>query len=130
MTKHTKKTSTGVAPFLAGAAVAAIAGWLFLGGDEGEKRKKKLRGWMLKAKGEVMDKLEKTENITKDNYEKIVDDVLGKYYKVKTLSEKEVDALRRDLKRHWKRISEEFNSSDVSKKVEKEVKKARSKPKE
>ena len=89
-----------------GLALAAIAGVLYTYGSD-PKRKKQIRGWLLKAKGEVLSKIEGVKNIDKDQYMKIVDDVVKKYTKIKSASGKEVASLKKELKGHWKKIQKE-----------------------
>ena len=83
-------------------SVAALAGALFLyGTDEGKKTKKKIKGWTLKAKGEVLEKIESIKDIDKEKYIKIVDSVIEKYKGKVQDSEVEIESLAKDLKKHW-----------------------------
>ena len=91
----------------AGVAALAAAGY-FLFGPSGEKNRKKIKGWTLKMKGEVLDKMEEVKEITEPVYNKIVDNVAKKYLSKE--NKKEVEALVKDLKSHWKRIAK--NSGD------------------
>ena len=84
------------------AALVAAAGAYFLFGPNGAKNRKKVRGWTLRAKGEVLEKLEKMKEVTQESYENTVDKVIDKYAKGKDVTETEVEKLRRELKRHWK----------------------------
>ena len=55
-----KKTKLG-----AGLIAAAAAGAYFLlGTKEGQKKQKQIKGWMVKAKGEVMDKMEDMKEVS------------------------------------------------------------------
>lgn len=89
----------------AGLAVAAAAGtaWLY-GTEKGRKTKKKLSSWMLKAKGEVLEKIEKMGDVTEEKYHAAVGQVMNKYKKMKNVSASEVAVLEADLKKHWKNI--------------------------
>jgi len=92
----------GLAVGVAGAAVAALAGALFLyGTDEGKKTQKKIKGWALKAKGEVLEEIEKIKSIDKEKYIKIVDKVAKKYQAKMKDNASEVESFAKDLKRHW-----------------------------
>jgi len=131
--KTTKKDSgnhvlEGVA---AVAAVAAAAGAIFLyATDSGKKKRKEIKGWMLKAKGEVLEKLESVKDINEDAYNTIVDTVTDKYARMKSLGEEEVAVLTKELKGHWKTIKKEINpvkespSKNAKKVVKKTTKKA------
>jgi len=89
---------------VAGLIAAAAAGAIYLYGKEGEKKRHDLRGWMLKVKGEVMDKMAETKNITKEKYHKIVDESVAKYKDTKHAKEPEIEDLQTTLKGHWSDI--------------------------
>lgn len=89
--------------------IAAIAGAYFMyGAKDAAKNRKKVKGWVLKAKGEVVEKLEKVQHATQEQYENTVDTVLNKYQAVKNIDTEEVDTLRKDLKKHWKGFQAEL----------------------
>ena len=48
----------GIGAGIAAAAIGAAVGSYFLTGSRKAKTKRVLRGWMLKAKGEILEKLE------------------------------------------------------------------------
>lgn len=89
--------------------IAAMAGAYFMyGAKDAAKNRKKVKGWVLKAKGEVVEKLEKVQHATQEQYEATVDTVLNKYQAVKNIDTEEVDSLRKDLKKHWKGFQAEI----------------------
>jgi len=93
---------------LTGLAVGSAALLFFLyGTKEGQKERKKLKGWMLMMKGEVIHKLENLKEVNKGNYYKIVDEVSKKYGKAKGVSIKEISVLNRYLKSKWESIKKE-----------------------
>jgi len=100
--ENKKKTKRGLA--IAGLAAATIAAGYFLYGPKGAENRKKLRGWSIKMKGEVLEKVEKLKEVNKENYEKIVDQVTEKYKKIKEISQEEVEALSKKLKSYWTKI--------------------------
>lgn len=116
--KTTKKSSKTEEVLAIGAVTAAVAGLFFLYGSEaGAKRRKKVKGWTLKAKGEVMEKLEKTKDVSEDKYHDIVDKVMAKYAKLKHVNDEEVEPMIKEFKTHWKRIKKELApTKKVSKK--------------
>src|ERR1035437_8095892 len=81
------------------AALSAGAYYLY-GTKEGSKRRLKIRGWMLKAKGEIMEKMENLKAVNDKNYNALVENVMKKYQGVKNIAPAEVKALVRDLKKH------------------------------
>lgn len=102
-----------------GLALAAAAGAYFLyGSKNAPKRRAQIRGWMLKAKGEILEKLEQAKEVNEEVYNKIVDSVTTRYQQLKNVDPGELAVLGADLKRHWRNIQQS---------VKKPVKKSRSK---
>ncbi|MEK7173669.1 MAG: hypothetical protein AAB710_01145 [Patescibacteria group bacterium] len=100
----TNKKESAVGLGLA-ALAAAAAGAYFLYGKSTPKQKKKIKGWMLRMKGEVMDGLEGLRDVSEESYDKIVDKVSKKYEQAKNIDKSEVDAISKELKGYWKNIS-------------------------
>ena len=74
-----------------GALAALSAGAYFLyGTKEGAKKRVKIKGWMLKAKGEVLEKLETLKEVNEETYNVVVDTVMKKYSGLKNIDQKEV----------------------------------------
>ncbi len=115
-----KKISTGakvgVVAGLAALAVAGAAGAYFLYGKDGSKNRKKVKAWSLKAKADIIEKLEKAKVVTEENYHMIVDGALSKYAKVKHVAPEELAALSKELKTHWKSIKKELTPKVKGKK--------------
>ncbi len=64
------------------AAITALAvGAYMLYGKNGAKNRKALKSWMLKAKAEVLEKVENAKEMTADKYHEVVDTVAKKYAK-------------------------------------------------
>ena len=92
--------------------VAAAAGAYFLyGTSEGKKQTKKIKGWALKAKGEVLEKLENLKEVNQEKYDHIVDAVSSRYQKLKTVDPIELSAMVKELKSHWKKIHTELTAT-------------------
>lgn len=87
----------------AGVVALAAASYFFLG-PKGKKHQQRTRGWMIKMKGDVIEKLESVQDISKDTYDAIVDTV-GEAYATAAESKAEVEKLASELKSHWKSIS-------------------------
>lgn len=125
--KSTSKNNVGKAVAI-GAGVAAIAGaaYFFLG-PNGKKHQKKLKSWMIRMKGDVVEKLEEAKELTRPVYESIIDAVATKYEQLGSIDPKEIKATVDELKRQWKAIVR----AGTSKKriVKKAVKKSVGSPK-
>lgn len=102
-----KKKDGGFGVFITGAAAAASAGAYYLYGPEGRQHRKKVRGWMLKASGEVMEKAEKLKEIDEGRFDTLLEQMEKKYKKVRAIDNKDIAKLRRDLKAQWKHVEME-----------------------
>jgi hypothetical protein len=115
--KKTQKSSVGLG--LTIASLTAIAGAVFLYGTEaGKKKRKQIKGWTLKAKGEVLEQLEKLKEVNEEKFHQVVDTVSAKYQKLKTVAPEDLAELSADLKKSWKHIVK-ATKAPVSKKVTK-----------
>lgn len=105
------------------AGLTTIAGAVFLYGTEaGKKKRKQIKGWSLKAKGEVLEQLEKLKEVNEEKFHQVVDTVTAKYQKVKTVAPEEIAELTTDLKKSWKHISKIVKgNAPAKKKVAKKV---------
>ena len=128
--KVTKESShTGLA-ILGGLTAAAAAGAYFIyGNKEVQKKAKKIKGWALKAKGEVLEKIEKIKAVDEKAYHDAIDSVMKRYEKIKSIDTTEAMTVAKELKSHWKNIKKELQGSatkvtKVAIKVAKEAKKA------
>ena len=98
----------------AGIVAAASAGAYFLlSSKDAQKNRKKFKGWVIKAKGEVIDKIEDMKEVNEEKYNKLIDSTVKKYKKLKKAEKKEIDLLQKDLLKHWKNIKRELKESDL-----------------
>ncbi len=112
-TKKSVKKDSGisagkVAALGAGVAALAAASYYFFG-PEGKKNRDNLKSWMIKMKGEVIEKMESAKEVSEEVYNKIVDTVANKYAKAGKISEKEIIAFAQSLKSQWKGIERTCN---------------------
>lgn len=100
----------GVAAAIA-ATVAAAAGVYFIYGTKaGVKTKKKIKSWTLKAKAEVLEKLEKMKDVSEDSYKNTVETVMKKYDTLKAEHGDEVDLVKKELHGYWNHLKKHLNS--------------------
>ncbi len=92
-------------------AVALAAATYYFFGPDGKKHRKTLKGWMIKMKGEVIEKMEQAKEMSQDAYNKIVDTVAAGYQK-SGIAEGDLRAFVANLKKQWKG----FSGSGVKKK--------------
>ena len=125
-TKKQKPVNKKANNFVLGVATAATAfAGYYLFGPKGKENRAKVKGWTLKAKGEVLEKIEKLENISEEKYHEIVDSVMNKYKKLKTTTEKETDILENELKKRFAHVVKDLKKTE--KKVVKKVNTTRKK---
>lgn len=108
------------------AAAAAAAGAYFLYGSKNAKQNRaKVKSWMLKAKAEVLETIEKAEEMTKEEYEALIETVAATYSTVKDASKVDISGFRKEMKAYWPQIAKQ---GKVAKKpAKKAVKKAATK---
>ncbi len=97
---------------LAAITAAAAAGAYFLYGKDGAKNRKKIKSWSLKAKAEVLERLEKAKDMNEEVYQQIVDTVSKKYAAVKAIDPKELEILVKEMKGHWRRIAADMKAAE------------------
>ena len=100
--KMNTQTKTGIG-FGLTAAVATVAGAYFLyGSKKASQNRKKVKSWALKAKAEVLEKLENAEQLSEDEYKKLVETATGVYGTVKNATVGEVADFKKEMFTHWK----------------------------
>ena len=116
-----KSTGVSTAAVIGGiAAAAAVGGYFLYNNKDAQKKVKAVKGWVLKAKGEVLEKVEKLKEVNQDLYHKAIDAVLAKYQSLSHIDTTEVAKVAKELKSHWKAVQSELSQS--SKKVSAVVK--------
>jgi hypothetical protein len=93
-----------------GAALALAAASYYFFGPNGKKNRNKLKGWMIRMKGEIVEKMEKAKDMTESAYHNIVDAVAARYKNA--VAEGDLAGFVADLKKQWKG----FARSSVSRK--------------
>ncbi len=107
-----KKTS-GAGAVMAGIAsltAAAVGAYYLYGHKDAPKNRAKVKGWMLKAKGEVLEELEKAQDVTEGAYMSAVDTVAKKYNELKNIDTEELSTFMDEMKEHWNGIKKTMKS--------------------
>ncbi len=120
MAKQQKAGHLGALLFIAAGAAAVAAGSYFFESKKGAKRRENFRAWTVKAKGDVLEKIEDLSDIDAETYAGIVDTVVGQYKKLKKATPDELADFGAELKSHWKSIVKE--AQIAAKKMAKPVK--------
>lgn len=109
----------GIGIGLTTAAVSAAGAFFLYGSNNASKNRKVVKSWVLMAKAEVLEALEEAEHMTKEEYESVVDGVMGAYGTLKNTSKTDLNTFQKEMKEHWKGI--EKNGKKVLHKVTKKV---------
>jgi hypothetical protein len=127
MAKETNKGSAaaGIGIGVAALAAAAAGAYYFYGTNAAAQHRKQMKGWMIKAKGDVVEKLENLKDLSQENYDNVVKQVTEKYGKLKNVNPQDLKAMADDMRKHWKNISGQLKKAPVQKKagIKKPVKK-------
>jgi len=116
-----KKAGIGIG--LTTAAVSAAGAYFLYGSKNAASNRQKVKGWSLKAKGEILEALEKTEEITAEEYKELVESAVGVYATVSNVSSKEISEFKREMAIHWDNLQKSKAVKKI-KKPKKLVKKA------
>ena len=104
MAKKKESTSASTILALGAGAVALAASSYYFFGPKGKTNRHKAAGWMIKMKGEIIEKLEDAGEITEAAYHNIVDSVLASYATAGKIAEPELKMFADNLKGQWKNI--------------------------
>ncbi len=105
-TRRISKTTLAAVGAGIGAAAAAAAGaYWFYGSKNAAQHRKSVRSWMLRARAEVLEAVEKVIDkvgeIDKDTYMNIVEGVLKRYKKINGVTSEAMLQMTRDMKDAW-----------------------------
>ncbi|MEY2665129.1 MAG: hypothetical protein RLZZ480_234 [Candidatus Parcubacteria bacterium] len=129
-TPAAKKGNAAAVGIGLGAAAVAAAGAFFLyGSKNAAKNRKQVKSWALKAKAEVLEKLEDASEMTQKEYEDLIKSVSGAYAGAKNASKKDLIEFSKEMKDHWKQIEKaaaplKKTGATAAKTVKKETKAA------
>jgi hypothetical protein len=98
-----KQTNAAVGKIVAlGASVTALgAATYYFFGPEGKKHQKNFKGWMIKMKADIVEKIEDAGEVTETVYHKIIDEVSDAYAKTGKVSKEEIAVYADLLKKQW-----------------------------
>lgn len=103
-----------------GATVAALGAAAYvLFGPNAKKNKKAIKGWAVKMKGEIIEKLEEAKEISEPVYHNIIDKVQAKYSKLKNIDPTELEEAVGEVKKHWKAMMKDMKPKTKKKVVSK-----------
>ncbi|HVU06745.1 MAG TPA: hypothetical protein VHE10_03090 [Candidatus Paceibacterota bacterium] len=110
MADHKNGATGAIIAGIAGLTAAAVGAYYLYGHEDAAKNRAKVKSWMLKAKGEVLDELESVRDVTESAYMSAVDVVAQKYRELKNIDQDELAAFITEMKGHWQGIRKTFES--------------------
>jgi gas vesicle protein len=126
-----KKSFIGIG---AGLVAIAAASYYFFGPD-GKDRRTKMKGWMIRMKGEVIEKIEDAKELTEPIYRDIIDSVVAASIATARASKEEVMEFADRLKSQWNDIVAEMEDAkdedkdEIKKRAKRVIRKATKKVK-
>jgi hypothetical protein len=122
---NNQKIAAGVG--LTAAAVAAAGAYFLYGSKDADKNRKTVKSWGLKAKAEVLERMEDAKKMTREEYEDMVHAVAETYAGVKGATKKDLGEFAAEMKEHWDVIEDLASNKkkDVNKAVKKVTKSAK-----
>ncbi|MBP9701628.1 MAG: hypothetical protein KBD47_01440 [Candidatus Pacebacteria bacterium] len=113
--KKKNNTAKTIVALSAGAVAIAASSYYFFG-PAGKVHQKKALGWMIKMKGEIIEKIQDGGEITEKAYHAIVDSVLASYVASGKVATPELQAFAKTIKGHWKSILKSLPKKKIAKK--------------
>lgn len=98
--KTSSKTMLGLGAGLAALATASYYFW----GPDGKRHQRRMKGWMYKMKGEIIERIEDVKELTEPVYRDIIDSVAGATSSTVKASKTEIKAFAEKLKDQWNDI--------------------------
>lgn len=99
---HLDEVALGVG--LTTAAVAAAGAYFLYGSKSAAKNRKQVKSWALKAKAEVLERLEDAKEMTEDEYQELVGSVVTAYQSAKGATKKDLKEFAAEMSDHWRQI--------------------------
>ncbi len=99
------KEKMGIGIGITAAAVAAAGAYFLAGSKKAAQNRKAVKSWMLKAKAEVLEGLEKAQEMSQTEYEALIEQVGAAYAQVQSASKADLSGFKKEMKDHWQKIA-------------------------
>lgn len=104
--KKTEETSETLKYAAIGVSLASLAaGAYFFFGPKGKNNQKHAKAWVIKMKGDIVEKLESAKEVTEPIYNTIIDTVAANYKKKIKNGQEDIVEIVDDLKKQWKNLN-------------------------
>jgi len=109
--KKTEEKSETLKYTVVGVSLASLAaGAYFFFGPKGKKHQKHAKAWVIKMKGDIIEKLESAKEVTEPVYHAIIDTVALNYKKKIKNGKEDINEIVDDLKKQWKNLAKTVKS--------------------
>lgn len=108
-TDHTAQ-NIGIGVGLTAAAVAAAGAYFLYGSKNAKQNRTMVKSWALKAKAEALEALEKAEQMSKEEYNDLIDRIASGYAAAKSVTKTDIAAFKKEMKAHWELIEKSAGS--------------------
>lgn len=115
MAENKSSNAGAVVAAIAGLTAAAVGAYYLYGHKDADKNRAKVKSWMLKAKGEVLEHLENAGEVTESAYVSAVDTVAKKYNELKHINPGELSEFISEMKGHWNGIKKTMEKAPMRK---------------
>ncbi len=95
----------GIGVGLTTAAVAAAGAYFLYGSKGAAKNRKVVKSWAIKAKGEVLEAIEKAEKITEEEFNNLVSTVVATYSNAQKISRNELSDFKNEMSENWRGLA-------------------------
>jgi hypothetical protein len=102
---------------ITGLTAAVVGAYYLYGSKNAPKNRAQVKGWMLKAKGEVLEKLEGAQEVTESTYLSAIDAIAKKYNALKNVEPAELESFVAGMKSHWTGIQKSVKKAVSGKKA-------------
>jgi 6-phosphogluconolactonase (cycloisomerase 2 family) len=99
------KEKMGIGVGLTAAAVAAAGAYFLAGSKNAAKNRKVVKSWVLKAKAEVLEGLEKAQEMSQAEYEALIEQVGMVYAGVESATKADISGFKKEMKEQWQKIA-------------------------
>ncbi|MEK7079888.1 MAG: hypothetical protein AAB883_00555 [Patescibacteria group bacterium] len=114
--RHSQSPSP-LGAFIAGAATALLLGGYYLYGPNGKRHQKDTERLILRAKADILDGMRASQDMTEEQYKKLVDTVVSSYESVMEGGAEKASVVADSFKDKWESMREAAKkASDEAKK--------------
>ena len=93
-----------IGAFLLGALAATAIGGYFLYGPHGAEHRKTVGKWVKSAKAEILKRMDQIQDVTEEQYGKIVDEVTDRYSAMAEVGQEKASQASAYFKRQWDKM--------------------------